>query len=166
MDLTSLMSLKEFPLYSFADIAMRRWRGVLASRAENLEVHLIDIIEGYEMALEQMMKFILTRSNGFSRTHQYSHSVWALACDIELSWRDRYSKLLRKYSAYYTEGRYEAESVEERQELYDFFRDEEVLNQTDELLYILYTEAQDLLCVLQRESSFSAGVKKMSLSGD
>lgn len=144
MDLTSLSTLKSFPTYSYADIAMRRWKGAVDSRTHDIDIHLIDIIEGYAMALEQMMKFILTRSEGLDRTHQHSHNVWALACDIELPGREKYSRLLRKYSAYYNDDHYEAESIEARQAVYDYFRDKEVLDKTDELLYILYGEAQDL----------------------
>lgn len=161
MDLASLNSLKPFPLYSYADMAMRHWKCAVDNRNGDIELHLIGIIGDYELAIEQMLRFILTRTSGLSRAHQYSHNVWALACDIDLQGRERYFHLLCRYSAYYLDGLYEAESTEERQALYDFFRDDEVFNQTDELLYVLYTEAQDVA----RVAKDAAGNGKTNVSG-
>lgn len=153
MTLQSLLQFKQFKLYSYGYNALRRWQSAFKNKEDDFEFHKIVIIEGYEMAIEQMLKHIISRSSFFSKEHVYSHNVWALSVDAEISSRDKYRRELKMLSDYYLDGRYEPDDLELYQSVLDYFADREVFNKLDNFLYELYTLAQDT----DRLSSMGSG---------
>lgn len=109
------------------------------------------------MALEQFLKFIISRTSSLTRDHIHSHKLWGLACDAQLLGREKYRRMLQRFSQYYDEGRYECDDPIERQSLLDYLTGDEVLNAADTLLLELYGSARDI--------ERSSGVKEDCGSG-
>lgn len=140
----SLQGLKGFNPYSYGANALERWTAGLTVRQLDRRIVRIVLIESYEMAIEQFLKHIVGHSTGLSREHIHSHNVWKLACDADFHGREKYGHMLRQFSKYYNEERYESDDPEQRQALFDYLLDEDTLNLADEFLYSLYTAAKDV----------------------
>lgn len=161
----SLRSLKDFSAYSYAANALERWHAARVLRDTDKKLFRIPIIEGYEMAIEQFLKHIISHTGDLSRDHIHSHKVWGLACDAQLNNREKYRRLLQRFGQYYDEARYESDDPEERQAILDYLTDDDILDSADDLLLVLYTEAKnvDISTSKRANNTSRTGIKKLML---
>lgn len=152
--------MKGFNEFSYAANALERWKSAYTLRHLDIKLHRILVIEGYAMALEQFLKFIISRTSSLTRDHIHSHKLWGLACDAQLLGREKYRKILQRFSQYYDEGRYECDDPVERQSLLDYLTDSDVLDVADTLLLELYGSAQDI----ERSSGIDKSVESTQTS--
>lgn len=144
-------TLGGFNLYTYGDKALHRWGAGIKLREELCRENLDTVISEYEMACELFLKHIISRTGALRKDHVHSHNVWALACDAEVTNRERYRTLLKKLGQYYLECRYECEDIETEQALRDYFMDSDVFEQADQLLLMLHTAARDADRIVTRE---------------
>lgn len=169
MNLEDISKLKSFKDYSYGSIAMRKWYAGMQLRTLDLQKFYAEVADNYCMACEQLMKHILTRTNGLDTSRLYTHSYRGLADDIDYPGRRKHSQLLRYFSQYYREGRYEPQPgmKEDFQTLQDFFGLEETYEEADEVLFDLYTMARDVENIAKESSKDDLGsktkIKRMNL---